>query len=48
MTTATTSRFRRNSVAILDNHCTQHYAVQDFWPAVRNLECAGIIGDRSY
>ena len=47
MTTAT-SRFRRNSVAILDNHCTQHYAVQDFWPAVRNLECAGIIGDRSY
>jgi taurine dioxygenase len=39
-------RFRTNSVAIWDNRCTQHYAVQDFWPAVRNLERAGIIGDR--
>ena len=39
-------RFRRNSVAVWDNRCTQHYAVQDFWPAVRNLERAGIIGDR--
>jgi taurine dioxygenase len=41
-------KFRRNSVAIWDNRCTQHYAVQDFWPAVRNLERAGIIGDRPY
>jgi len=41
-------RFRRNSVAIWDNRCTQHYAVQDFWPAVRNLERAGIIGDRPH
>ena len=41
-------RFRKNSVAIWDNRCTQHYAVQDFWPAVRNLERAGIIGDRPY
>ena len=39
-------RFRRNSVAVWDNRCTQHYAVQDFWPEVRNLERAGIIGDR--
>ena len=39
-------RFRRNSVAVWDNRCTQHYAVQDFWPAVRNLERAGIVGDR--
>ena len=39
-------RWRTNSVAIWDNRCTQHYAVQDFWPAVRNLERAGIIGDR--
>jgi alpha-ketoglutarate-dependent taurine dioxygenase len=39
-------RFRRNSVAIWDNRCTQHYAVQDFWPAVRKLERAGIVGDR--
>ena len=39
-------KFRRNSFAIWDNRCTQHYAVQDFWPAVRNLERAGIVGDR--
>jgi taurine dioxygenase len=41
-------RFRRNSFAIWDNRCTQHYAVQDFWPAVRKLERAGIIGDRPF
>jgi taurine dioxygenase len=41
-------RFRKNSVAIWDNRCTQHYAVQDFWPAVRNLERAGIVGDKPY
>jgi taurine dioxygenase len=43
-------RFRRetNSIAIWDNRCTQHYAVQDFWPAVRNLERAGIVGDKPY
>ena len=39
-------RWKKNSVAIWDNRCTQHYAVQDFWPAVRNLERAGIVGDR--
>ena len=41
-------RLRRNSVAIWDNRSTQHYAVQDFWPAVRQLERAGIVGDRPY
>jgi alpha-ketoglutarate-dependent taurine dioxygenase len=39
-------RWRKNSVAIWDNRSTQHYAVQDFWPAVRNLERAGMIGER--
>jgi len=39
---------RTNTVAIWDNRSTQHYAVQDFWPAVRKLERAGIIGDRPY
>ena len=39
-------RWKRNSMAIWDNRSTQHYAVQDFWPAVRNLERAGVIGDR--
>jgi taurine dioxygenase len=41
-------RWQRNSVAIWDNRCTQHYAVQDYWPAVRKMERAGIIGDRPY
>ncbi len=41
-------RLRKNTVAIWDNRSTQHYAVQDFWPAVRNLERAGIIGDRPF
>jgi len=41
-------RWQTHSVAIWDNRCTQHYAAQDFWPAVRNLERAGIIGDRPH
>lgn len=39
-------RWRTMSVAIWDNRCTQHYACNDFFPAVRKLERAGIIGDR--
>ena len=38
-------RWQKNSVAIWDNRCTQHYAVQDYWPAVRRMERAGIVGD---
>jgi taurine dioxygenase len=38
-------RWQQNSVAIWDNRCTQHYAVQDYWPAVRRMERAGIVGD---
>jgi taurine dioxygenase len=38
-------RWKKNSVAIWDNRCTQHYAVQDYWPAVRTMERAGIVGD---
>jgi taurine dioxygenase len=41
-------RWTPNSVAIWDNRSTQHYAVQDYWPAVRKMERAGIIGDRPY
>src|SRR3954467_8895326 len=39
-------RWRRtsNSCAIWDNRCTQHYAVQDYWPGVRKMERAGISG----
>ncbi|MEV0320228.1 TauD/TfdA dioxygenase family protein [Streptomyces sp. NPDC050658] len=39
-------RWTDNSVAIWDNRSTQHYAVQDYWPAVRKMERAGIAGDR--
>ena len=41
-------RWEPNSVAIWDNRCTQHYAVMDYWPAVRKMERAGIIGDKPY
>lgn len=41
-------RWRPGSVAIWDNRSTQHYAVQDYWPAPRKMERAGIVGDRPY
>ncbi|WP_280457475.1 TauD/TfdA dioxygenase family protein [Nocardia carnea] len=41
-------RWSANSFAIWDNRSTQHYAVQDYWPAVRKMERAGIIGDLPY
>ena len=41
-------RWQPNSVAIWDNRCTQHYAVMDYWPAIRKMERAGIVGDRPY
>ena len=36
------------SMAIWDNRSTQHYAVMDYWPAVRKMERAGIIGDKPF
>jgi taurine dioxygenase len=41
-------RWTRNAVAFWDNRATQHYAVQDYWPAVRRMERAGIMGDVPY
>jgi taurine dioxygenase len=41
-------RWTPNSFAIWDNRCTQHYAVMDYWPAVRKMERAGIVGDRPH
>jgi len=41
-------RWTPNSVAIWDNRATQHYAVQDYWPAVRKMDRAGIVGDRPF
>jgi taurine dioxygenase len=39
-------RWRPNSVAVWDNRCTQHYAVMDYPPCVRQMERATIVGDR--
>ena len=39
-------RWTNDSFAIWDNRNTQHYAVQDYFPAVRKMERAGIIGER--
>jgi taurine dioxygenase len=41
-------RWTPDSFAIWDNRATQHYAVQDYWPAVRKMERAGIVGDRPF
>jgi len=41
-------RWTNNSFAIWDNRCTQHYAVQDYWPDVRKMERAGIVGDKTF
>jgi taurine dioxygenase len=41
-------RWQPNAVAIWDNRCTQHYAVMDYPPCVRQMERAGIIGDRPF
>jgi taurine dioxygenase len=41
-------RWTKNSVAIWDNRSTQHYAVQDYWPAVRKMERAGIVGTLTF
>ncbi len=38
-------RWTKDSFAIWDNRSTQHYAVQDYWPAVRKMERAGILGE---
>ena len=34
------------SIAFWDNRASQHYAVSDYWPAVRRVERVTIIGDR--
>ena len=41
-------RWTPDSFAIWDNRAAQHYAVMDYWPAVRKMERAGIVGDRPF
>jgi len=41
-------RWTKNSFAIWDNRSTQHYAVQDYWPGMRKMERAGIVGEPTF
>ena len=39
-------RWEPNTLVIWDNRSTQHYAIQDYFPAVRRMMRATVIGDR--
>jgi len=39
-------RWQVGSLAFWDNRSSQHYAVSDYWPAVRRMERVTIVGDR--
>jgi taurine dioxygenase len=41
-------RWTNDSFAIWDNRNTQHYAVQDYFPDVRKMERAGIVGEPTF
>ena len=41
-------RWRPNTIAFWDNRSTQHYAIQDYYPAVRRMMRATVIGDRPF
>jgi taurine dioxygenase len=41
-------RWERNSIAFWDNRASQHYAVSDYYPAVRRMERVTVIGDKPY
>ena len=41
-------RWRKNSIAFWDNRCTQHYAVFDYFPAVRSGDRVTVKGERPF
>jgi taurine dioxygenase len=41
-------RWRRNSVAFWDNRCVQHYAVFDYFPAMRSGDRVTVKGDKPF
>jgi len=41
-------RWEKHSIAFWDNRASQHYAVSDYWPAVRRMERVTVVGDRPF
>jgi taurine dioxygenase len=41
-------RWKANTIAIWDNRATQHYAIHDYYPAVRKMMRATIVGDQPF
>jgi taurine dioxygenase len=41
-------QWRANSIAFWDNRSSQHYAVSDYFPALRRMERVTIIGDKPF
>ena len=41
-------RWKPNTIAIWDNRATQHYAIHDYYPAVRKMMRATIVGDTPF
>lgn len=41
-------KWQPNTIAFWDNRSTQHYAIQDYFPEVRRMMRATIIGDRPF
>ena len=41
-------RWAPNTIAMWDNRSTQHYAIQDYFPAVRRMMRATVIGDKPF
>src|SRR3990167_2229638 len=39
-------RWEKNAIAFWDNRASQHYAVSDYFPAVRRMERVTVVGDR--
>jgi taurine dioxygenase len=41
-------KWRPNTIAFWDNRATQHYAIQDYFPATRRMMRATVIGDKPF